>query len=142
MIHKAQLGIANADIVAGLCAAIVRNYMNTVAKGKEIRPRILFQGGVAANAGVRQAFEQTLEEKVTVPEHFLVMGAVGAALLAAEATECKGTKFAGFEVAERQFETRVFECDGCPNRCEVVETLRQGQVIDRYGDRCGKWSRL
>lgn len=142
MIHKAQLGIPADEIIAGLCDAIVRNYMNTVAKGKEIRPRILFQGGVAANVGVRDAFERALEEKVTVPEHFLVMGAIGAALLAAEEVESGTSKFAGFEVAEIDFETRLIECDGCANRCEVVETCRQGSVIDRYGDRCGKWSNM
>lgn len=140
MIHKAQLGVPTDDILAGLCDAIVRNYLNTVAKGKEIRPRILFQGGVAANVGVRQAFERALGQEITVPEHFLVMGAIGAAILASEETERKATRFAGFAVANISFESRVFECDGCPNRCEVIETLREDQVIDRYGDRCGKWT--
>jgi len=140
MIHKAQLGVPTDDIIAGLCDAIVRNYLNTVAKGKEIRPRILFQGGVAANVGVRAAFERALGQKITIPDYFLVMGAIGAAILAAEETGGKTSQFAGFEVAETEFETRVFECDGCPNRCEVVETLRAQVVIDRYGDRCGKWS--
>ncbi|MCL6465937.1 MAG: acyl-CoA dehydratase activase [candidate division WOR-3 bacterium] len=140
MIHKAQLGVPTDDILAGLCDAIVRNYLNTVAKGKEIRPRVLFQGGVAANVGVKAAFERALQLEITVPEHFLVMGAIGAAILASEETENKNSKFAGFEIADIAFETRVFECDGCPNRCEVVETLREGEVIDRYGDRCGKWS--
>jgi len=142
MIHKAQLGIATEDIVAGLCDAIVRNYMNTVAKGKEILPEILFQGGVAANVGVRDAFERSLEQAVVVPEHFLVMGAIGAAILAAEAAAEQETGFGGFETADVRFETRAFECAGCPNQCEVVETLREGAVIDRYGDRCGKWSEL
>ncbi|MCX7732536.1 MAG: acyl-CoA dehydratase activase [candidate division WOR-3 bacterium] len=140
MIHKAQLGVPTDDIIAGLCDAIVRNYLNTVAKGKEIRPRILFQGGVAANVGVRAAFERALGQEITVPEYFLVMGAIGAAILAAEATRGQASRFAGFEVARTEFATRVFECDGCPNRCEVVETLRGAEVIDRYGDRCGKWS--
>lgn len=142
MIHKAQLGIPTPDIIAGLCDAIVRNYMNTVAKGKEIRPRVLFQGGVAANAGVRQAFERELGMEITVPEYFLVMGALGAAILAAEETGGAGSRFAGFTIAEVEFETKAFECDGCPNRCEVVETFREGKVIDRYGDRCGKWSQV
>jgi predicted CoA-substrate-specific enzyme activase len=140
MIHKAQLGVPTNDILAGLCDAIVRNYLNTVAKGKEIKPRILFQGGVAANLGVRQAFERALGQDITVPKYFLVMGAIGAAILASEETEGKASRFAGFEVADISFETRVFPCDGCPNQCEVVETLREGEVIDRYGDRCGKWS--
>ena len=142
MIHKAQLGISTEDIVAGLCDAIVRNYMNTVAKGKEIHPLILFQGGVAANVGVKKAFELMLGHDVLVPEHFLVMGAVGAAIVASEETDGKGTRFAGFDTADTAFETRAFECEGCPNRCEVIETLRELKVIDRYGDRCGKWSKL
>ncbi|UCG43203.1 MAG: 2-hydroxyglutaryl-CoA dehydratase [candidate division WOR-3 bacterium] len=142
MIHKAQLGISTEDIIAGLCDAIVRNYMNTVARGKDIQPAVLFQGGVAANVGVRAAFERALDREIQVPGHFLVMGAVGAAILAAEETDGKGTRFGGFETAEVEFETRAFECEGCPNRCEVVETLREGEVIDRYGDRCGKWSQL
>lgn len=142
MIHKAQLGISTQDIIAGLCDAIVRNYMNTVARGKDIQPTVLFQGGVAANVGVRAAFERNLEQKIHVPDHFLVMGAVGAAILAAEETDGKGTRFGGFATADVEFETRAFECQGCPNRCEVVETLREGEVIDRYGDRCGKWSQL
>ena len=60
MIHKQQMGHSLEDIVAGLCAALVRNYLNNVGKGKEIRPPILFQGGVAANAGIKRAFEQEL----------------------------------------------------------------------------------
>ncbi len=140
MIHKAQLGVPTDDLLAGLCDAIVRNYLNTVAKGKEIRPRVLFQGGVAANVGVKTAFERALGVEITVPEYFSVMGAIGAAILAREETEGKKTRFAGFEIADVPFESRVFECDGCPNRCEVVETLRENEVIDRYGDRCGKWS--
>ncbi|MEO0078186.1 MAG: acyl-CoA dehydratase activase [candidate division WOR-3 bacterium] len=142
MIHKAQLGMAAEDIVAGLCDAIVRNYLNTVAKGKKVLPKILFQGGVAANVGVRRAFERALGQEVVVPEHFLVMGAFGAALLAAEEVENRTTRFCGFEVAEMDFRTRAFECDGCPNRCEVVETMREAEVIDRHGDRCGKWSKV
>jgi predicted CoA-substrate-specific enzyme activase len=142
MVHKAQLGIAAEDIIAGLCDAIVRNYMNTVAKGKEIHPTVLFQGGVAANVGVRRSFERMLERAVVVPEHFLVMGAFGAALLSAEETNGRGSHFAGFEAADVGFATRAFECEGCPNRCEVVETLREHEVIDRHGDRCGKWSKL
>ncbi len=142
MIHKAQLGIAAEDIIAGLCDAIVRNYMNTVARGKDIQRVILFQGGVAANVGVRDAFERQLKQPVTVPEHFLVMGALGAAMLARESTGGQATRFAGFATAEVKFATRAFECDGCPNQCEVIETLREDKVIDRYGDRCGKWSQL
>jgi len=141
MVHKAQLGVSTEDIIRGLCDAIVRNYLNTVAKGKEIHPLILFQGGVAANIGVKSAFERALEQKVIIPEHFLVMGAIGAAILAQEyISDGKQTKFAGFETADIKFTTKAFECKDCPNSCEVIETFRENEIIDRYGDRCGKWS--
>jgi predicted CoA-substrate-specific enzyme activase len=141
MVHKAQLGVSTEDIIRGLCDAIVRNYLNTVAKGKEIHPLILFQGGVAANIGVKSAFERALEQEVIIPEHFLVMGAIGAAMLAQEYTDDgKKTKFAGFETADISFVTKAFECKDCPNCCEVIETIREDKIIDRYGDRCGKWS--
>ncbi|MCX8014436.1 MAG: 2-hydroxyglutaryl-CoA dehydratase, partial [candidate division WOR-3 bacterium] len=141
MVHKAQLGIATEDIIQGLCDAIVRNYLKTVAKGKKIEPLILFQGGVAANIGVKTAFERALNQLVIVPEYFLVMGAIGAAIVAKEEHRAKKTtNFAGFEIAELDFTTKAFQCNDCPNSCEIIETYRALNLIDRYGDRCGKWS--
>ncbi len=139
MIHKTQLGIPRNDIIAGLCHAIARNYLSTVAKGKPIEPPILFQGGVAANQGVKHAFEKALNMPVCVPDHFLVMGAIGAALLARH----HGNGSGGFDLdttIEVSFASRGFECDDCPNNCEIVEAVRAGRVIARYGSRCGKWS--
>ena len=122
MIHKQQMGCSLPDILAGLCDALVRNYLNNVGKGKEILPPVVFQGGVAANAGMVRAFEKALDMKVHVPPYFNVMGAVGAALLAREAVARKGiSRFKGFEVAEMDYQTGSFECSGCPNLCEVVE---------------------
>ena len=58
MIHKQQMGCSLPDILAGLCDALVRNYLNNVGKGKEILAPVVFQGGVAANAGMVRAFEK------------------------------------------------------------------------------------
>ncbi|AEG15439.1 CoA-substrate-specific enzyme activase [Desulfofundulus kuznetsovii DSM 6115] len=141
MIHKQQMGYSLPDILAGLCEALVRNYLNNVGKGKEILPPVVFQGGVAANAGMRRAFEQALGLEVHVPPHYNVMGAVGAALLAREKMAGGGTsRFRGFGVAKTRFKAGGFECEGCPNLCEVVEITREGEVIARWGDRCGRWS--
>lgn len=141
MIHKQQMGFNLEDILAGLCEALVRNYLNNVGKGKEIRGPVVFQGGVAANVGMRKAFERALGLEVQIPKYFNVMGAVGAALLAKEAV-AKGvaTRFKGFGVADMEYKAGTFECDGCPNLCEVIEMAEAGQVIARWGDRCGKWS--
>jgi predicted CoA-substrate-specific enzyme activase len=139
MIHKTQLGIGRNDIVAGLCDAIVRNYLSVLAKGKDIQPRILFQGGVAANRGVRCAFENALGMSVDVPKHFLTMGAMGAAMMA-HLRDNGDSGFIGFDRSiEQQFESRGFECRDCPNQCEIVEMIRNNEIVARYGSRCGKW---
>lgn len=142
MIHKQQLGYEKKDIIAGLCEALVRNYLNNVAKGKKICPPIFFQGGVASNSGIRKSFEKELGVKVAVPEYHKVMGAIGAALLAKEEFENTGkeTSFRGFDLVDKEYRTQGFECDGCPNHCEVVEIFIEDELIARWGDRCGKWS--
>lgn len=140
MIHKQQLGYRTEDIIAGLCEALVRNYMNNVGKGKEILAPIIFQGGVAANKGLVQAFNQYLGMEVMVPPHYGVMGAIGAALLARDARSKKGhTDFKGFNLRDMNFETTSFECKGCSNACEVVQFYQNHELLARWGDRCGKW---
>lgn len=140
MIHKQQLGYNIEDIIAGLCEALVRNYLNNVGKGKEILAPILFQGGVAANLGLVKAFEKYLGQEVIVPENYDVMGAVGAALLARDAVSRKRTTlFKGFKIKDLIFKTSSFECKGCSNLCEVVQFYQDGELLARWGDRCGKW---
>jgi predicted CoA-substrate-specific enzyme activase len=140
MIHKQAMGYGESDIIAGLCDALVRNYLVNVAKGKEIEETIYFQGGVAANRGMKAAFEKALGKKVAVPNHYRVMGAAGAAILAGEAGILK-TAFKGFKTAQSTFESKSFECTGCANCCEVVSILQDGSsVVGRFGDKCGKWS--
>ncbi|SEF56673.1 CoA-substrate-specific enzyme activase, putative [Caloramator fervidus] len=139
MIHKQQLGFAVEDIIKGLCEALVRNYLNNVAKGKEIKSKVFFQGGVAANKGMKKAFEEALGMEVIVPKHYNMMGAIGAAILAAERKE-KRTNFKGFEVADINYATASFECKGCSNLCEVAVIKCEEKVIGYFGDRCGRYS--
>ncbi len=139
MIHKQQVGYRSEDIIKGLCEAIVRNYLNNVGKGKEINPPIVFQGGVAANIGVKNAFEKMLNAEVIVPEHFSVMGAIGAAILALEENPGKST-FKGFDLLEIDFQTTSFLCEECPNMCEIIVIEENGKVSARWGSRCGKWN--
>lgn len=138
MVHKQQLGYKTEDIIRGLCEALVRNYLNNIGKGKDIRPQVVFQGGVAANSGMRAAFEDALGQEIYIPQHYDVMGAIGAALLAKEA-QVSQTKFKGFEISDMNFTADSFECSGCPNHCEVVNIKVDGKVIARWGDRCNRW---
>ncbi|HHY39058.1 MAG TPA: 2-hydroxyglutaryl-CoA dehydratase [Clostridia bacterium] len=143
MIHKQQIGHSLEDITKGLCQALVRNYLNNVAKGKEIRPPIVFQGGVASNVGMKQAFEEALGHEVLIPKYHKVMGAIGAAILAQDAVGEQGkTNFRGFDGVMRNYKTTGFECDGCSNRCEIVEILVEGNIVARWGSRCGKWDNV
>ncbi|NTW05020.1 MAG: 2-hydroxyglutaryl-CoA dehydratase [Peptococcaceae bacterium] len=140
MIHKQQMGHKLSDIVNGLCEALVRNYLNNVGKGKEILPPVVFQGGVAANAGIKAAFEKELDLPVIIPEYYNVMGAIGAAQLAREETDKTGlTGFKGFKITGLQYRTTSFDCSGCPNNCEIVEIYEEKKVIGRWGARCQKW---
>jgi predicted CoA-substrate-specific enzyme activase len=141
MVHKQQMGHQLEDILYGLCQALARNYLNNLALGKELRPPVVFQGGVAANAGMVRAFEETLGMPVLVPPHHEVMGAIGAAMLAHEYMSHHGgrTRFKGFAASEMDYSTRSFECQGCPNLCEVVEIRVSREVLARWGGRCGKW---
>ncbi|RPH90410.1 MAG: CoA activase, partial [Desulfobacteraceae bacterium] len=99
MIHLQQEATPDYDIIAGLCFAVARNLKSNIAKGKNIIKPVAFQGGVAANAGMRKAFFDILELKegeLVIPRHFASMGAIGAAFLTLEE---KGLwkKFEGLE---------------------------------------------
>lgn len=145
LIHKQQLGYSMEDIVAGMCKALVRNYLANVAKGKQILPVICFQGGVAANQGIKAAFEKELGVNIFVPKHHMVMGAYGSALLAREEiSKRKGvkTKFKGFEPSNYNVASSAFECHDCSNNCEVIQLTAAGKQIGCFADRCGKYQNI
>lgn len=143
MVHKQQMGYRIEDIIYGLCQALVRNYLNNVGMGKEIKPPIAFQGGVAFNKGIVKAFREELGTEIIVPPHHEVMGAIGAALLVHEEVG-KGslaTKFQGFRVSDAKYRTSSFECKACPNICEIARLSENGQILAQWGGRCDLWER-
>jgi len=144
MIHKQQTGHSVEDILSGLCEALVRNYLNNLAKGKEIEEPIVFQGGVAANIGIVSAFEKTLGKKIIIPSYYDVMGAYGAALIAKDEMKSgtKETEFYGFGMIKNDYKAKSIECNDCSDLCEIIEITSNGEVLARWGDRCGKWSNI
>lgn len=138
MIHKQQIGHDQKDIVMGLCHALVRNYLSNVCNGKEIKPPVVLQGGVSANSGIYRAFKEALQCDIIIPPYNMVMGAYGAALIAAR-SGIEKTKFRGTEVSSHHILTKGFSCEDCPNLCEIIEILDDIEVIGRTGGRCGKW---
>jgi len=126
----------------GLCEALARNYLNNVGKGKKIEEPVIFQGGVAANVGLKTAFEKLLQVPISVPEHHDVMGAIGAALLAREHIMQTGARssFKGDDfIMQGEFQSISQECKGCSNYCEVVCIKRDNEALAYWGDRCKKW---
>lgn len=144
MIHKQQMGYGADDIVYGLCQALVRNYLNNVALGKEILPQVAFQGGVAFNQGIIRALSETLDTQIIVPPHHELMGAIGAALIIHEEMGVGrgGTKFKGFEVSQTDFHVSSFICKACPNQCEVAQLFVDSRILARWGGRCDMWERV
>lgn len=142
MIAKQQYGFSKAEIINGLCLALVRNYINNLGRGKTLKPPYIFQGGVAANKGIRAAFEREVNHKIIIPQYFNVMGAIGSAILAKEAVEQKSvpSNFKGFNSLQLDFTPTSFECDGCSNMCEVIKVESDGEIIAVWGDKCGKWA--
>jgi predicted CoA-substrate-specific enzyme activase len=141
MVHKQQTGHGTADIIYGLCRALVRNYLSDVASGKDIQSPIVFQGGVAFNQGIIKALREELTTDIIVPPHHEVMGAMGAACLVKERRETgqDASRFRGFEVSDIDYRTSSFECKACPTACEINQITADDRVIAYWGGQCEKW---
>ena len=136
LVHKAQVGYAKEDIIAGLCKSIVLNYLNNVGKGKKIVGPIIFQGGVSKNKGVVKYFKEILKEDIIVDENSHLMGAIGIAVLA---RRNKTGNTYSLEMKNVKFITKAFECHRCPNTCELLKIYRNDELVDSWGSKCGKY---
>lgn len=82
---------------------------------------------------------QALETEVIVPPRHEVMGTLGVALLAWDWSYGQETRFKRFEVALADHRATSFECNACPNVCEIVQIRTDGRVMVRWGGRCERW---
>jgi predicted CoA-substrate-specific enzyme activase len=133
LVHKAQIGHKKEDIIAGLCQAIVTNYLNNVGKGKNIKAPIVFQGGVSKNIGVIKAFEKVTGEKIYVDDNGHLMGALGVAILAKDSLM---ENTFDFDFINIKFETKGIECGKCANNCEIICVYKDNRIIDSWGNKC------
>jgi predicted CoA-substrate-specific enzyme activase len=138
---KQQQGVGREAIARGLCDCLAKNFLSCVAGGKEIGPPVIFQGGVASNVAVKEAFERELGNEVKVPEFHKVMGAIGVAILAWRGARQTGpSQFRGFAIRDGNLSTSSFECTECSNSCDILEILEHDVLISRWGSRCGRWN--
>jgi len=77
-------GRSREDLVAGIHQAVATR-VAVMAKRLHIRPEVIFTGGVAKNIGLKRALEKEFGLDIVVSEEPQIIGALGAALMAAEA---------------------------------------------------------
>jgi predicted CoA-substrate-specific enzyme activase len=145
LVSYAQRGARLEDLIAGLCYAIVHNYINRVVGKRRIGRRITFLGGPSLNKGIVAAFEKVLGKEIIVPAHREVLGAHGAALSVMEkrrVSEFTTTSFAGLESliqATISFTEKVCRADkNCHNECKL-KIYDFGGRKSIWGGECGRY---
>jgi len=81
VISQLASGVQIPDLVAGICKSVASR-VASLAKRVGVREQVCMSGGVARNAGVRNAMEQALGVRIVYSERAQLMGAIGAALYA------------------------------------------------------------
>jgi len=140
-----QRGAAREDLIAGLCYAVVHNYLHRVVGKRRIGERVMFLGGPSLNKGVAAAFEKVLGRGVLVPRHREVLGAYGAAVCVQEKMLAEGrgpSTFRGIEraVGDRMvFLEKTCQADPkCQNRCKLKIYSFDGRR-SVWGGECGRY---
>ncbi len=80
--QRAQ-GRSREDLIAGAIQSIAKR-VGIMASGLGIVEKVVFTGGVAKNIGVKKALKEALDVEIIVPEEPQIVGALGAALFAAD----------------------------------------------------------
>ena len=140
-----QKGVATTDLIAGLCYAIVHNYLNRVVEKRKVGQRVMFLGGPSLNKGVVAAFENVLGRALIVPRHREVLGAYGAAIsvhermrfLNQEKTSFRGLKNA---ISDRmEYREKTCRVDPqCHNQCKLKIYDFDGRK-SVWGGECGRY---
>ena len=131
-------GFSKEEVMAAVLYSVVQNYLTKVVESRSIKPKIAFQGATARNIGLVAAFEQYLGEEIVVSPHCHVLGAYGAALIAAEQVG-ERSKFRGLDLRKRKIQLIEEECSYCNNHCTITYADVEG-LSERpsWGYMCGK----
>lgn len=139
-----QRGLSEQDLMAGLCYAIVYNYLNRVVGKRRIGERVMFLGGPSLNQAVVAAFENVLGRGLIVPRHREVLGAYGAALAGLDRMSAKeeASSFRGVASAVNDhmaYREKVCRADpNCHNRCKLKIYDFDGRT-SVWGGECGRY---
>ncbi|MBW2707864.1 MAG: CoA activase [Deltaproteobacteria bacterium] len=139
-----QKGVDTKDLIAGLCYAIVYNYLNRVVEKRKVGERVMFLGGPSLNRGVVAAFENVLGRALIVPRHREVLGAYGAAISVHERMRLMNQK-TGFRGLRSAIEDRMAYTEKtcradalCHNQCKLKIYNFDGRK-SIWGGECGRY---
>ncbi|MGD9506341.1 MAG: acyl-CoA dehydratase activase [Syntrophobacteraceae bacterium] len=144
LVGYAQKGASREDLIAGLCYAIVYNYLNRVVEKRYIGKRVMFLGGPSLNRGIVAAFEKVLDRPLITPKHREVMGAYGAALavrdlLQKDAKPWRERNMAELTRMEVHFTERICQAEKkCHNECKL-KVYNFGARKSIWGGECGRY---
>jgi putative methanogenesis marker protein 15 len=74
-------GIKREDVAAAACRSVAEQVYETMIQEMEVRPPVIFVGGVSLIEGVKREFENMLGVEIIVPPYSQYAGAVGMATL-------------------------------------------------------------
>ncbi|MCF7762437.1 MAG: acyl-CoA dehydratase activase [Verrucomicrobia bacterium] len=132
-----QEGHSQQNILAGLVYAIAANYLNRVKGSRPVGNKVFFQGGVALNRAVGNAFAASLRRPVVIPPHPELLGALGVALLALEregTVSENGRRLLSLASPELTLASR-FTCGACTMHCSIDRFQVAGRRFP-FGGRC------
>jgi predicted CoA-substrate-specific enzyme activase len=134
MIHLQQLATPVHDIVAGLCFAVARNFKSNLGRGKKYKSPFLFQGGVAANAGMVRAFKEVCElndDELIIPEYYASMGALGALYHVLSNGRDSVTRFKGINELETYLLNTEYENVSHDQLVKSIATYNKDVVVKK-----------
>jgi len=137
-----QQGARQEDVVAGLACSVADNYVSRVVGPRRVAEPLLFLGGVARNRAVALALAARTGQRVVVPPHPELMGAVGVALRIRDRLRDGSLSRRTVRLADllqgRMQVRGTFRCRSCDNRCEIRTLEIQGRTYP-FGGLCSRY---
>jgi predicted CoA-substrate-specific enzyme activase len=134
-------GASAGDISAGLAYSVIKNSLYKVIKlrrPEDLGKKILCQGGTFLTDAVLRSFEKISGREAVRPVISGLMGAYGAALLAAEKYQAgkRSSILTSLELKEPVFKKETRRCNLCENHCILTVTLFEDGRKAVTGNRC------
>jgi len=134
VVSRLNAGADKKDILMGVVNALVHNYL-MLGKGIELKPPYVYQGATSRNKAIVKSLENQLKSEITVPKYAEYMGAIGAAILS-QREKIEKTKFKGFSLIDKDYQTRTIIAKGCESECELTHLYDGKKYFGTIGNKC------